>query len=96
MAEEVIASLQPDTALARATDWSVQVYLIDAASRHPALDRADGPGPGAGPRLAASRCREADIAEVSSTSQVQINYRIARINVQMAGGNTKRGCPPDL
>ena len=40
--EEVIASLQADTALARATDWSVQVHSIDIR-RIPtsSLDRAE-------------------------------------------------------
>jgi putative FMN-dependent luciferase-like monooxygenase len=32
--EEVIASLQADTALARATDWSVQVHSIDPPHPH--------------------------------------------------------------
>jgi alkanesulfonate monooxygenase SsuD/methylene tetrahydromethanopterin reductase-like flavin-dependent oxidoreductase (luciferase family) len=36
--EEVIASLQADTALARATDWSVQVHSIDPP--HPYIMRS--------------------------------------------------------
>ena len=32
--EEVIASLQADSALARATDWSVQVHSIDPPHRY--------------------------------------------------------------
>jgi hypothetical protein len=32
--EEVIASLQADTALARATDWTVQVHSIDPPHPH--------------------------------------------------------------
>ena len=36
--EEVIASLQADTALARATDWSVQVHSIDPP--HPYILRS--------------------------------------------------------
>ena len=36
--EEVIASLQADTALARATDWTVQVHSIDPP--HPYILRS--------------------------------------------------------
>jgi hypothetical protein len=36
--EEVIASLKADTALARATDWSVQVHSIDPP--HPYILRS--------------------------------------------------------
>ena len=50
--DEVIASLQADATLERATDLTVQVHSIDPPHPyHPALDRAGRREGGAGARL---------------------------------------------